>query len=50
MAVIGWLMFGDDIKDAVTSNILTEHAYPKAIRLFIIVCIAIIPITKTPLR
>jgi len=50
MAVIGILMFGDAVRDEITSNILTTAGYPKAINLIIIICIAIIPLTKVPLN
>lgn len=50
MAVIGILMFGDAVRDEITSNILITKGYPKAINLIIVVCIAIIPVTKVPLN
>jgi vesicular inhibitory amino acid transporter len=50
MAVIGLLMFGDDVHDEITSNILLTPGYPQNISILIIVCIAIIPITKLPLN
>ena len=50
MAVIGVLMFGDSVRDEITSNILLTPGYPKAISLFIVVAIAIIPLTKVPLN
>jgi vesicular inhibitory amino acid transporter len=50
MAVIGILMFGDAVRDEITSNILTTTGYPKAISFIIVISIAIIPITKVPLN
>lgn len=50
MAVVGLLMFGDWTRDEITSNILLTRGYPKAISVFIVVAIAIIPITKVPLN
>ncbi|KIW00791.1 uncharacterized protein PV09_07770 [Verruconis gallopava] len=50
MAVIGILMFGDAVRDEITSNILTTAGYPKAISFIIVICIAIIPLTKVPLN
>jgi vesicular inhibitory amino acid transporter len=50
MAVIGVLMFGDSVRDEITSNILLTPGYPQAISVFIVVVIAIIPITKVPLN
>jgi solute carrier family 32 (vesicular inhibitory amino acid transporter) len=50
MAVVGLLMFGDYIRDEVTSNILRTKGYPQFLSIIIVVFIAIIPITKIPLR
>lgn len=50
MAVVGLLMFGDGVLDEITSNILTTPGYPKWISIFIVICIAIIPLTKVPLK
>ena len=49
MAVIGYLMFGDSVRDEVTANILTGTKYPHALNVLIVVLVAIIPITKIPL-
>lgn len=50
MAVAGLLMFGDDVRNEITSNILVMTAYPKALSICIVVFIAIIPLTKIPLK
>ncbi|KAJ0423386.1 transmembrane amino acid transporter protein-domain-containing protein [Aspergillus carlsbadensis] len=50
MAILGWLMFGNMIRDEVTANILRIEEYPQFLSLCIIVFIAIIPITKVPLN
>lgn len=50
MAVVGLLMFGDYIHDEVTSNILLTEGYPRSLSIIIVVLIAIIPITKIPLK
>lgn len=50
MAVVGYLMFGDGVKDEITRNIVTTDGYPKWISLLIVTAIAIIPITKVPLN
>ena len=50
IAVAGYLMFGRQIHDEVTSNILLTVGYPPAISIAIVVFIAIIPITKVPLK
>ncbi|KAF8472472.1 transmembrane amino acid transporter protein-domain-containing protein [Kalaharituber pfeilii] len=51
LAVIGVLMFGDLVKDEITSNILSDaSSYPAGLSMIMVVCIAIIPLTKTPLN
>ncbi|KAG5665658.1 hypothetical protein KAF25_009783 [Fusarium avenaceum] len=50
LAVIGLLMFGDGIKDAITSNILKSTGYPDALKIIMCIFIAIIPLTKIPLN
>jgi vesicular inhibitory amino acid transporter len=50
MAVIGLMMFGDGVHDEITSNILLTPGYPQALSVFIVACIAIIPLTKVPLN
>ncbi|KAL4959160.1 putative transporter [Aspergillus stella-maris] len=50
MAVLGWMMFGNTIRDEVTANILTTSEYPQFLSICIIISIAIIPITKVPLN
>lgn len=50
MAIVGLLMFGDGIRDEITSNILTTDGYPRALSVCIVVFIAIIPLTKVPLK
>ena len=50
LASAGILMFGDDVKDEVTNNILLMKGYPPWISVFIAICIAIIPLTKVPLN
>lgn len=50
MAIIGWLMFGDIVRDEVTANILSEDAYPRALSVCIIIFVSIIPLSKVPLK
>ncbi|PHH69124.1 hypothetical protein CDD82_7981 [Ophiocordyceps australis] len=50
LAVIGLLMFGDAIKDTVTSNILRTPGYPHGLNILMSICIAMIPLTKIPLN
>ena len=50
MVLAGLLMFGDDVKNEISSNILGMSPYPRALSICIIVFIAIIPLTKIPLK
>jgi vesicular inhibitory amino acid transporter len=50
MACAGILMFGDGVKEEVTSNIFLTSGFPPGISVFIAICIAIIPLTKIPLN
>ncbi|KAG5982201.1 hypothetical protein E4U55_002184 [Claviceps digitariae] len=50
LAVIGILMFGDGIKDAITSNILRMSGYPESLTVIMCIFITIIPLTKIPLN
>lgn len=43
-------MFGDDVRDEITSNILLEASYPRALTVLMCLCIGIIPLTKIPLN
>lgn len=43
-------MFGDTVRDEITSNILLTKGYPRALSILIVVLIAIMPVTKVPLR
>lgn len=50
VAVVGFLMFGQKVLDELTSNILMTKGYPNVISVCIVVFIAIIPLTKIPLK
>lgn len=50
MAVAGLLMFGEKVRDELTSNILRTNGYPGALSICIVIFIAIIPLTKIPLK
>lgn len=50
MAVAGILMFGDGVREEITSNIFLTKGYPASLSVFIASCIAIIPLTKVPLN
>ncbi|CAI1514440.1 hypothetical protein SEUBUCD646_0J01980 [Saccharomyces eubayanus] len=48
-AVIGFLMFGNLVKDEITKNVLLTEGYPKFVYALISALMTIIPIAKTPL-
>lgn len=50
MAVVGLLMFGDNVAVEITSNIFRTSGYPHALSICIIIFITIIPLTKIPLK
>ncbi|KAK1083763.1 hypothetical protein LTR48_006025 [Friedmanniomyces endolithicus] len=50
MAIIGFLMYGDGVKDEITRNVLTTQGFPTWLGIFIVICVAIIPLTKVPLN
>jgi vesicular inhibitory amino acid transporter len=43
-------MFGDDVRDEITSNILRTTGYPRTLKFMMCTFIAIIPLTKIPLN
>jgi len=43
-------MFGDEVRDEITSNILAGSSYPRALTALMCLCISIIPLTKIPLN
>lgn len=50
MAVIGYVMFGDGVRDEITANIIGTTGYPNALNIILVIVIAIIPLTKIPLN
>ncbi|KAI0883402.1 transmembrane amino acid transporter protein-domain-containing protein [Annulohypoxylon maeteangense] len=50
VAIVGVIMFGDGVRDEITSNILQTTGYPNALNILLVVFIAIIPLTKIPLN
>lgn len=50
MAVVGYLMYGNTLKDEISTNVLTTAEYPSAIKYIVLVLIAIVPLTKFPLK
>lgn len=50
MALAGLLMFGEKVRDEITSNIFKTDGYPQSLSVLIVIFIAIIPLTKIPLK
>ncbi|KAK8056581.1 Transmembrane amino acid transporter [Apiospora rasikravindrae] len=50
VAVVGYIMFGDGVRDAITSNLLRTTGYPQALNVLLVIFISIIPLTKIPLN
>ncbi|KAI0835545.1 transmembrane amino acid transporter protein-domain-containing protein [Hypoxylon sp. FL0890] len=50
VAIVGLVMFGDGVRDEITSNILQTTGYPEVLNILLVVFIAIIPLTKIPLN
>lgn len=50
MAAIGYLMYGSDLLDEVTTNMIKTEGYSKAVKVVILILVAIIPLTKFPLQ
>ena len=48
-AILGFLMFGVEVSDEVSTSILLTQGYPASLGLLMTALIAIIPIAKTPL-
>ena len=43
-------MFGDSVRDEITSNILMESNYPRVLTVLMTLFVGIIPLTKIPLN
>ena len=50
MAAIGYLLYGNDLLDEVTTNMIKTPGYSKAAKILILILVAVIPITKFPLQ
>lgn len=50
LAIAGYIMFGDEVRDEITANIFRTQGYPQWLSILIVVAIAIIPLTKIPLN
>ncbi|KAK6079858.1 transmembrane amino acid transporter [Seiridium cupressi] len=50
VAIVGYVMFGDGVRDSVTNNLLRTTGYPAVLNVLLVIFIAIIPLTKIPLN
>lgn len=50
VAVVGLVMFGDEVRDEITASILETTGYPEVMSVLLVIAIAIIPLTKIPLN
>lgn len=50
IGVAGYLMFGEDVKDELTASIFTTKGYPQGLSIVMVIAVAIIPLTKIPLK
>ena len=50
MAVVGYLLYGDGILDEVTTNMIKTGGYARAVKVLVLVLVAVVPITKFPLQ
>ncbi|KAH9825581.1 vacuolar amino acid transporter 1-like [Teratosphaeria destructans] len=50
MAVVGWLLYGPAVHDEVTRDLLVTPGHPDWISVVVVVCVAIVPLTKVPLN
>ena len=50
MAIIGYLLYGELLKDEVTANMIGTEGYSQAIKILVLVLVAIVPITKYPVQ
>lgn len=50
MATIGYLLYGNRLLDEVTTNMMKTPGYSEAVKVTIMVMVAIVPLTKFPLQ
>lgn len=50
MAVIGYLLYGDDVLSEVTTNMIKTEDYSRVVKLLVLIFVAVVPITKFPLQ
>lgn len=50
MAVVGYLLYGDNVLDEVTTNMIKTEGYAKSVKILILILVAVVPVTKFPLQ
>ena len=50
MGAIGYLLYGDRLLDEVSTNMIRTPGYAEAVKVTVLVMVAIVPITKFPLQ
>ena len=50
MAMCGYLMYGSETMDEIVANILVTEGHPRALLIAVVVLVAVMPVTKIPLR
>ena len=50
MAVIGYLLYGDEVLGEVTTNMIKTKGYAEAVKDLVLILVAVVPITKFPLQ
>lgn len=50
MAACGYLMYGSDTRDEIIANILVTPGHPRALLIIVVGLVAVMPVTKIPLR
>ena len=50
MAIVGYLLFGEGVLDELSTNLIKTEGYPEALKLLVLVLVAVFPLTKFPLQ
>ena len=50
MAVVGYLLYGNGVLDELSTNMIKTKGYPEAVKVLVLILVAVIPITKFPLQ
>lgn len=50
MFVLTFRQYGNATKDEISTNVLTTEGYPEALNILVLIVIAVVPLTKFPLK